>query len=467
MNKRAHQHCLLAEHGGAARVRQLLSRELPALGWSVSDSYEICDFEPAGAEAAAEAAAGEGVAGEAENPALSGGNSLRQLDPAELGKTAGLALLCHLHSTADWPLACASLKAAGSPAFPVVVTLHDSGLLDGPGLLPERNFPAIAPAARLPGNYPPSPSIGDNPDTPYGPPAYPPCSAAPAARPPAFRPDSSVPLQEEAGESAQLRALLALRAWLVSPSAWLAGRLKKASGCSCRVIPNGVEPNPFDAQTARQRLGLMPNARMVLFTAHGGVLAGLKGAARWPHIWQAVKRAVPAAVGFMVGGETMRHHRDADLFEWPYVDREKMALLMAAADLLIYPSLADNHPLVVLEALSGGTAVSSYCVGGIPEQIRPGKTGLLAPVGDEAALIANSIRILSAPGWLREMGRAGRESWERHFRARQMAEKYAALYEQIIGSGLAGGPQNRCLPNCGLQGCGRGNLQQAYRRERP
>ncbi|MBQ4132440.1 MAG: glycosyltransferase, partial [Desulfovibrionaceae bacterium] len=241
--------------------------------------------------------------------------------------------------------------------------------------------------------------------------------------------DSSVTGSTEEESDTRLMSLLQAGAYFVSPSSWLAGRIKKATGISCRLIPNGVEENPHNFKVARERLGLSVNARMVLFAAHGGLRAGLKGAGRWTRIWEQIKKAVPSAVCFMVGGESMR--RGNDLLEWPYVDREKMALLMAAADLLVYPSLADNHPLVVLEAMSGGTAVSAYSVGGIPEQIRHAENGLLAPLHDEATLIANSIRMLNSSLLLHKMGWSGKELWRRHFQADCMARRYAGLYDEL------------------------------------
>ena len=376
--KKVHQHGLLALHGGAARVRQLLCRELPHLGWSVSSSCEIMDLS------GDETIEDTGV-----------GADLKQSSPTALGQAASASRICHLHSTADWQAACTSLAAQMS-CLPLVVTLHDASLLDG-SLLSEdtATCPVLAPGL---------------------------CSE---------RSDLFSQCGHTKGPvSSSLQALLRLRPCLISPSAWLARRLRETVGEKCRIIPNGVEPNLHDRKMARERLGLAPAAKMLLFAAHGGLLAQLKGAARWLEIWSKIKTAVPEAICFMIGGENLRH--GPDFVEWPYVGREKMALLMAAADLLVYPSLADNHPLVVLEAMSAATAVSAYAVGGIPEQLRPGETGLLAPAGDEAALVSNSVRLLTAPDLLRKMGWAGHELWRRHFQAAQMAAAYSRLYEHCV-----------------------------------
>ncbi len=99
----------------------------------------------------------------------------------------------------------------------------------------------------------------------------------------------------------------------------------------------------------------------------------------------------------MVGGDVTE--RDGDLLRWPYVDRTMLDTLLAAADVFVYPTLADNHALVVLEAMTAGVPVCSFRVGGLPEQVEDGVTGALADEGDWGGLAASVAGLLERPGW--------------------------------------------------------------------
>ena len=136
----------------------------------------------------------------------------------------------------------------------------------------------------------------------------------------------------------------------------------------------------------------------------------------------------------MVGGSEVK--KEGDVVFWPYLDREHMQKVMAAADILLYPSLADNHPLVVLEAMAAGVAICAYNVGGISEQVRQGQNGLLVDVGQQAKLIENCIEILKKPALCREMGRTSRAFYEKIFTVQQMTDKYETIYNNNLRIGV-------------------------------
>lgn len=132
----------------------------------------------------------------------------------------------------------------------------------------------------------------------------------------------------------------------------------------------------------------------------------------------------------MLGGDTAG--RQGDLLLWPYLDRARIELVLAAADVLAYPSLADNHPLLVLEAMARATPVVASAVGGIPEQLEGGRTGLLAK--DFPTLAELIAQLLAHPGQVRALGLAGFEHGAVRFTAGRMARDYAALYAQLKNS---------------------------------
>ena len=448
-----HMHSVLSAHGGAARVLNLLAEGLLKKGHTVTSSCELEDHNnrlPYKIETA-ETATAETTAGETATAATK--TFPTKILPAQLAKLvqSNQSRICHLHSTQNWGLACGSLAcgslgcdslacgslACGSLAWGSLAFtgLPNTGLpkpvlsnIDRANInRPSKALPSAFAGALAQKNTPVCITLHD-------------CSLLTGG---CINPLDCVgwrdgcldpcPLKFANAPQVQAekrKALQALRPALAAPSVWLC-RMVKELGLPCKHIPNGVEANPLNPALCRASLGVSAQARMVLFVAHGGLQALGKGAGSWMRIWQSIKSQIPQAICFMVGGEDVK--KESDLVHWPYVDRSTMQKLLAAADLLVYPSLADNHPLLVLEAMSAATPVCAYAVGGVPEQIRveQNKTGMLVKCGDEAALGAAALKILSNSSLAREMGINAKNAFERHFRAEQMVDKYVTFYQGI------------------------------------
>ncbi len=117
------------------------------------------------------------------------------------------------------------------------------------------------------------------------------------------------------------------------------------------------------------------------------------------------------------------------LLHIPYIqDRNLIAKYYAAADILLYPALADNFPSVVIESLLSGTPVVAYDVGGLKEQIRDGIDGRIAPPGDYEKFIASILETLQRDSNQEEIsGRASKE-----FSSKTMLAGYARIYENLL-----------------------------------
>ena len=89
------------------------------------------------------------------------------------------------------------------------------------------------------------------------------------------------------------------------------------------------------------------------------------------------------------------------------VDNEGMAALYRRADVMINPSLVDNMPNSVLEALASGVAVVSTEVGGVPYLVEDGKTALLVPPAAPAPMAAAILRVLDEPALAQSLREAG------------------------------------------------------------
>ncbi len=222
-----------------------------------------------------------------------------------------------------------------------------------------------------------------------------------------------------------------LKPTLVSPSAWLAKKFRKAlPDIRIRIVPNGIHvpEKLLSKEQAKARLGVLPQTKTVLFVAHGGPHAGVKGGDRIGALFKALHKRDASICAFVIGG--FEHQESEGIHFLPYVEGEMLSLLYQVADVFVYPTRADNHPLVVLEAMGHGAAVVSYAVGGVPEQIRDNEEGILVPAGDEAKLVSAVFSLLSPPAKAHAMGARARERCLHIFRHTHMAKQYETLYRR-------------------------------------
>jgi glycosyltransferase involved in cell wall biosynthesis len=101
---------------------------------------------------------------------------------------------------------------------------------------------------------------------------------------------------------------------------------------------------------------------------------------------------------------------------------------LALAEFSVLPSFYEGLPMTVLESLAMGRTAIATAVDGTPEIVLDGKTGLLVPPGDPAALAAAMCRLLQDPELAQQMGRAGREFVVPNFGVEKLVRSTEALY---------------------------------------
>jgi glycosyltransferase involved in cell wall biosynthesis len=109
--------------------------------------------------------------------------------------------------------------------------------------------------------------------------------------------------------------------------------------------------------------------------------------------------------------------------------RDDASTLMAAADLVVLPSVAEAFGITLAEALYLGTPVVATTAGGIPEIVDDGVDGVLVPPADSAALADAMAELLNDAGRLAEMRGVGREKVTERFSFEQMVRGYEAVYD--------------------------------------
>jgi glycosyltransferase involved in cell wall biosynthesis len=105
------------------------------------------------------------------------------------------------------------------------------------------------------------------------------------------------------------------------------------------------------------------------------------------------------------------------------------AAYMALMNVFVHPSLDEGLPYVIFEAMSLGLPIVSSNVGGIPEQITDGKSGLLVPPGNPSAIAEAVTRCLTHPQLARDLGRNAYEKHQSSFTMEQMLCRVEHLYE--------------------------------------
>ena len=115
--------------------------------------------------------------------------------------------------------------------------------------------------------------------------------------------------------------------------------------------------------------------------------------------------------------------------------RRDLGDLLAAMDIFALPSLWEGLPLALILAMGAARPVVATGIAGIPEAVTDGKTGLLVPPGDSAAIGAALARLCADPAERRRMGHAARESVRDRFGADAYTRSVTDLYEELLGRG--------------------------------
>ena len=218
-------------------------------------------------------------------------------------------------------------------------------------------------------------------------------------------------------------------------------------------IPNGINLRdfevPYSKEECRRKLGLSVDKRIILFL---GVLHPKKGPDILLKAMPSVISEIPDSELVIVGDGVMRRELEELSRKYEvkghvkfvgFVDENLKPLYYKAADVFCLPSIitSESFGIVNLEAMACGVPVVASKIGGIPDVVKNGKTGLLVPPRDPKALAEAIICLLQDENVRRKMGRNARKKAE-NYSWKRIAEKYERVYEELI----SGGYDHRGIP---------------------
>jgi len=213
-------------------------------------------------------------------------------------------------------------------------------------------------------------------------------------------------------------------------------------------IPNAIPtqlyaPDPVRRLQWRTQHGVPERALVYV------CVAGLRPQKNHSLLLQAfasVVQRLPDALLLLVGGVDQLNPRHAEVLKFQAHQlglshrvrflgaRGDVPDILRASDVFVLSSNYEGNPLAVLEAMASGVPVIITAVGGVPELVADGISGLLVPAGNLEALSEAMTQLGCDASRRTAMGKAARETALERFDVHVMSRAYAAFYQQLLGS---------------------------------
>lgn len=212
------------------------------------------------------------------------------------------------------------------------------------------------------------------------------------------------------------------------------------------TIPNAVAARRLarrsNREAVRRGLGVPASAPLVVSV---GAFTWEKDPLGQVDIAAAVLGAVPEAVFVLVGDGPLGTEVKAEVARRGIADavrvvgvRDDVPDLLAASDVLLLASSTEGSPAVLIEAGLMGLPVAAYAIGGVPEVVRDGSTGVLVPPGERSALAEALVALLGDADRRASMGARAAERCRREFEIGAIAPRYVEVYRRAARTARVG-----------------------------
>lgn len=236
------------------------------------------------------------------------------------------------------------------------------------------------------------------------------------------------------------RAFTHSRVTIIAISRWIERLVRQSLLGECRIewIPNGIDLKvfrPLDQRMCRDLLGLPQDRLLVLFAA-ADMADKRKGGDLLSEALLRLPEALRAKISLVIMGKTKRDTAQGhgmQTFELGYIHDDLLKTqVFSAADLFVFPTRADNLPLVLQESMACGTPLVSFNVGGVPDLVRPGITGLLAEAEDCVGFARHIQALLEDNDLRRKLGHSCRKIAEAEYDVVLQARRYGELFAELL-----------------------------------
>ena len=226
--------------------------------------------------------------------------------------------------------------------------------------------------------------------------------------------------------------------FFVACSRWLAGEAKASGllkGQKITSIPNPIDTHvykPGDRMEARRRLGLKEDRQYILFASQRATNEN-KGMG---YLIEACRQLhdLPQVTVLILGGhaEEVAPQLSLDAVPLGYVnDERRIVEIYQAADVFVLPSLSENLPNTIMEAMACGLPCVGFRVGGIPEEIDHKRNGYVAEYRN-ACDLAKGIRWVLTSAKSDELSRDCVRKVTQNYSQQSVALRYIDVYEQAM-----------------------------------
>ena len=223
--------------------------------------------------------------------------------------------------------------------------------------------------------------------------------------------------------------------YFVACSHWLESEAKRSAllkGQKITSIPNPIDTRIYkkgDKQEARQRLGLPLDKKLILFASQR-VTNVNKG---MDYLIEACRQLqISDAAVVILGGHAEEVVSQLSLEAYPlgYVnDEQRIVDVYHASDVFVLPSLSENLPNTIMEAMACGVPCVGFKVGGIPEEIDHRRNGYVAEYRS-AEDLARGIRWILAEADYEELSKNAVQKVVQNYSQQSVALKYLDVYHQ-------------------------------------
>ena len=242
----------------------------------------------------------------------------------------------------------------------------------------------------------------------------------------------------------KLEMLSRHRISFVSCSRWLQGQAEQSlllKGQAITNIPNAIDTHFFhsgDKEKVRQKLHIPIEKRLILFVSQR-VTDSRKGIS---FLIEAIKKLSEnhpemkenTAIAILgAHADELAEQLSLPVYPLGYVEnQEKIVEIYNAADVFVLPSLSDNLPNTIMEAMACGVPCVGFDVGGIPEMIDHRKNGYVAKFRD-ADDLADGIRWVLAEADYKALSEAAVRKVKENYSEQQVAARYLEIYQEALG----------------------------------